>query len=169
MEESLPFPLPILRIMCVFYFLCWVQHKMYLLIDLNWLWETLLKKISTSSVRKGNVASFKKQKRNNCFVIFFDNNFVTTLMYGMLPPPLINSDLSSFSSHSADMFCNSLQTRRRKIHKGFSKRLGRCWLHAHPIREEFWKSCQKITQSPSGPPSPPRKFCKIWWKCHKAI
>ena len=45
-------------------------------------------KISTASVRKDNVASFKMQKkRNNCFVIFFDNNFVPTLMYVTLPPP----------------------------------------------------------------------------------
>ena len=100
--------------LCVLHFLCWVQHKMYLLIDQNWLREMLLKKlfyiwwdfvtslvktikstffnnkqkISTASVRKDNVASFKKQKkRNNCFVIFFDNNFVPTLMYVTLPPP----------------------------------------------------------------------------------
>ena len=89
MEESLPFPLRILWIMCVLHFLCWVQHKMYLLIDQNWLREMLLKKlfyiwwdfvtslvktikstffsnkqkISTASVRKDNVASLKKQKK----------------------------------------------------------------------------------------------------------
>ena len=40
------------------------------------------RKISVTSVRKDNVASFKKQKRETCFfVIFFDNNFVPTLMY----------------------------------------------------------------------------------------
>ena len=75
--------------LCVLHFLCWVQHKMYLLIDQNWLREMLLKKlfhiwwdfvtslvktikstffnnkqkISTASVRKDNVASFKKQKK----------------------------------------------------------------------------------------------------------
>ena len=89
MEENLPFPLRILWIMCVLHFLCWVQHKMYLLIDQNWLREMLLKKlfhiwwdfvtslvktikstffnnkqkISTASVRTDNVASFKKQKK----------------------------------------------------------------------------------------------------------
>ena len=89
MEKSLPFPLRILWIMCVLHFLCWVQHKMYLLIDQNWLREMLLKKffyiwwdfvtslvktikstffnskhkISTASVRKDNVASFKMQKK----------------------------------------------------------------------------------------------------------
>ena len=75
--------------LCVLHFLCWVQHKMYLLIDQNWLREMLLKKlfhiwwdfvtslvktikstffnnkqkISTASVRKDNVVSFKKQKK----------------------------------------------------------------------------------------------------------
>ena len=45
-------------------------------------------KISTASVRKDNVASFKKQKkRNNYFVIFFNNNFAPTLLYVTLPPP----------------------------------------------------------------------------------
>ena len=40
------------------------------------------RKISVTSVRKDNVASFKKQKRETYFfVIFFDNNFVPTLMY----------------------------------------------------------------------------------------
>ena len=89
MEENLPFPLRILWIMCVLHFLCWVQHKMYLLIDQNWLREMLLKKlfhiwwdfvtslvktikstffnnkqkISTASVRKDNVASFKNKKK----------------------------------------------------------------------------------------------------------
>ena len=27
------------------------------------------------------------KKRNNCLVIFFDNNFEPTLMYVKLPPP----------------------------------------------------------------------------------
>ena len=45
MEESLPFPLQILWIMCVLHFLCWVQHKINLLIDQNWLREMLLKKL----------------------------------------------------------------------------------------------------------------------------
>ena len=44
-------------------------------------------KISTASVRKDNVAFLKKQKTNNFFVIFFDNNFVPTLMYVTLPSP----------------------------------------------------------------------------------
>ena len=105
MEESLPFPLRILWIMCVLHFLCWVQHKMYLLIDQNWLREILLKKLFhiwwdfvTSLVKtikstffnnkqKISTASVKKKKRNNCFVIFFDNNFVPVFMYLTLPPP----------------------------------------------------------------------------------
>ena len=45
------------------------------------------RKISTASVKKENVASFKKQKRSNCFVIFFYNNCVTTLMCERLPLP----------------------------------------------------------------------------------
>ena len=44
-------------------------------------------KISTASVRKDNVAFLKKQKTDNFFVIFFDNNFVPTLMYVTLPSP----------------------------------------------------------------------------------
>ena len=89
MEESLPFSLRILWIMCMLHFLCWVQHKTYLLIDQNWLREMLLKKlfyiwwdfvtslvktikstffnskhkISTASVREDNVASFKMPKK----------------------------------------------------------------------------------------------------------
>ena len=35
------------------------------------------------------------------------------------------------------------------------------------MREKFWKICQNITQPPNGPP--PKKFWKIWWKCHKAV
>ena len=67
------------------------------------------------------------------------------------------------------MFCNSPKTRRRKINKGFLKKPGRCWPHALPIIEKFWKICQNVTQSLNGPPSPPRKLWKIWWKLHKVI
>ena len=45
-------------------------------------------KISAASVRKDNVSSFKKRKkRNSCFLIFFGNNFVPTLIYVTLPSP----------------------------------------------------------------------------------
>ena len=103
MEESLPFPLRILWIMCVYYFLCWVQHKMYLLIDLNWLQEMLLKKLFhiwwdfvtsqkkfTTSVWKDHVASFQKQKKETVslwysFIILY--LLSCTLRY--LPPRLV--------------------------------------------------------------------------------
>ena len=45
-------------------------------------------RIPTASVTKDNVASFKKQKRETIFfLIFFDNNFVPTFIYVMLPSP----------------------------------------------------------------------------------
>ena len=83
--------------LCVLHFLCWVQHKMYLLIDQNWLREMLLKqlfhirwdfvtslvktikstffnnkhKISTALVRKDNVASFKMQKKEEAIALWY--------------------------------------------------------------------------------------------------
>ena len=46
------------------------------------------RRISTASVRKDNLASFKKQKRETIFfVIFFDYNVLPTLMDVTLPSP----------------------------------------------------------------------------------
>ena len=121
--------------LCVLHFLCWVQHKMYSLIDQNWLRKMLLKKlfhiwldfvtllvktikstffnnkqkISTASVRKDNIASLEaKKKRNNCFAIFLDNNFVPILscMLHYLPPRSVL--ICPIFHHWADVFCNSL-------------------------------------------------------------
>ena len=112
MEESLPFSLRILWIMCMLHFLCWVQHKMYLLIDQNWLREMLLKKpfyiwwdfvtsfvktikstffnskhkISTASVRKDNVASFKmpKNKKKETIALWYSLIIIVCLFSCML-------------------------------------------------------------------------------------
>ena len=130
MEESLPFPLRILWIMCVLHFLCWVQHKMYLLIDQNWLREMLLKKLfhiwwdfvtslvktikstffnnkqklSTASVRKDNVASLKKQKKETIAswysLIIILHSLSCTLCY--LPP---RSVLICQISHHTQLTC----------------------------------------------------------------
>ena len=100
--------------LCVMHLLYWVQQKMFLLINQNWLREMLLKKlvhiwldvvnslvktidgqkfvisaivnvffnnkrkISTASVRKDNVASFKKQKRETIFLWY---SLIIILLY----------------------------------------------------------------------------------------
>ena len=74
------------------------------------------RKISTVSVRKGNVASFKKQKREtNFWGIPLGNNFVSTLgyvkrgwgnAYYIISSPRSVSIFSKFSSFSANIFCN---------------------------------------------------------------
>ena len=187
MEESLPFPLRILWIMCVLHFLCWVQHKMYLLIDQNWLREMLLKKLFhiwwdfvTSLVKtikstffnnkqKISTASVKKKKKETIALwyslIIILYLLSCTLHYLPLDQFWFVKFFITLSWHVLQLPVNKGQ----EIHKGFSKRSSRCWPLALSIRDKFWKISQNFTQSPNGPPSPPRKFWKIWWKCHNAI
>ena len=73
------------------------------------------RKISTTSVRKDNVASFKKQKREKIFVIFFDNNFVPTLMYVTLPSFQISSDFSKFHHPQLTYFATPFKKGGRKF------------------------------------------------------
>ena len=131
MEENLPFPLQILWIMCVLHFLCWVQHKMYLLIDQNWLREMLLKKlfhiwwdfvtslvktikstffnnkqkISTASVRKDNAASFKKQKKKQKIALWYSLIIIFFLLYCTLCYLSPRSVLICHIFHQTQLIC----------------------------------------------------------------
>ena len=180
MEESLPFPLRILWIMCVLHFLCWVQHKMYLLIDQNWLREMLLKKLFyiwwdfvTSLVKtikstffnnkqKISTASVKKKKKETIALwyslIIILYLFSCTLRYlPLLDQFWFVKCFITFRWHVLQLPVNK-RIGGGGIHKGFSKTLGRCWPLALQIWEKFWKICQNITQLPNGPPPRTENF-----------